>query len=130
MFSNLRFLILCFLIIIPALPAEALPPLEGEIFGIYPVTNEVSFYRNVDDSGNDRGRTIQLIAINGLKIGTEFTFEFTGDFNWDMSYKPNDHYVELSLVKRIAGPVSVNYQRIYSTFEPDPVNQFGFRLSF
>ena len=110
--------------------AAALPPIDGRIFGIYPITNEVSFFKNVDDSGNNRGETLQIVSINSFKVLTEFTFEFTGDFNWDMSLENRDHYIELSLVKRIGGPISVNYQRIYSTFEPDAVNQFGVRLSF
>ena len=113
-----------------ASPANSLPPVNGEVFGIYPITNEVSFYKNVDDDGNDRGETIQIIAINTLKIWTEFNFEFTGDFNWDMSPENSDHYIELSLVKPVGYNISINYQRIISTFEDKPVNQFGLRLSF
>ncbi len=124
---------LCILFIAPA---GALPPIEGDVFGIYPITNEVSLYKNVDDGGTDRGQTLQIIAINSIKIGTEFIFEFTGDFNWDMAYDfdgnfmCNDHYIELSLVKPVYKMVSVNYQRIISTFEDEPVNQFGVRFSF
>jgi len=110
--------------------SRSLPTIDGKVFGIYPVTNEVSFFRNVDDAGNDRGETFQVVMINGFKILTDFTFEFTGDFNWDMSPENRDHYIELSLVKRIGGPISVNYQRIYSTFEQEGINQFGLRLSF
>jgi hypothetical protein len=108
----------------------ALPSVEGKVFGIYPVSNEISLYKNVDDSGNDRGMTFQVVAINGFKLWTQFTFEFTGDFNWDMSYRDRDYYIELSLVKPVFERVSVNYQRILSTFEDEPVNQFGFRISF
>lgn len=117
-------------------PAGALPPIEGEVFGIYPITNEISLYKNVDDGGTDRGQTLQIIAINSVKIGTEFIFEFTGDFNWDLAYDCDgdimcsDHYIELSLVKPVYKMVSVNYQRIMSTFEDKPVNQFGVRFSF
>jgi len=107
----------------------ALPPIEGRVFGIYPVCNEISFFKNVDDSGNNRGETLQVVAINGFKLYTEFTLEFTGDFNYDMAGNFNDHYIELSLVKRVIGPVSINYQRIYGTFEPEPINQIGLRLS-
>lgn len=117
-------------------PAGALPPIEGEVFAIYPITNEISLYKNVDDGGTDRGQTLQIIAINSIKIGTEFIFEFTGDFNWDLAYDcegnimSNDHYIELSLVKPVYKMISVNYQRIISTFEDEPVNQFGIRFSF
>lgn len=120
-----------------SISAYGLPAIEGELFGLYPITNEVSFLKNVDDAGVDRGLTMQIIAINSFKIWTEFTFEFTADFNWDMAYEfdgltmmNNDHYIELSLVKPIIKNLSVNYQRIHSTFEAKPINQFGLRLSF
>jgi len=110
--------------------SSALPSVEGKTFGFYPVSNEVSLYKNVDDSGNDRGMTFQVVSINGFRLWTAFTFEFTGDFNWDMSYKDRDYYIELSLVKPVFRRLSVNYQRVISTFEEKPVNQFGFRISF
>jgi hypothetical protein len=110
--------------------AFALPPMGGRVFGISPITNEISFYGNIDDSGNGRGRTIQIVAINSVRIGIEFNFEFTADFNWNMSCEKRDHYIELSLVKPFWNRFSVNYQRIISTFECKPVNQFGIRLSF
>jgi len=118
-----------FILILTITSASGLPPIDGKVLGFYPITNEISFYKNVDDSGNNRGQTLQLISINNFKLYTEFTFEFTGDFNWDMSNERRDHYIELSLVKKLAGPISVNYQRIYSTFETEPINQFGLRLS-
>lgn len=108
----------------------SLPSVEGEVFSIFPITNEVSFYKNVDDSGKDRGQTLQIIAINNFKLLTEFTFEFTADFNWRMSGEKEDHYIELSIVKPIFGIFSLNYQRIMQSFEDKPINQFGFRLSF
>lgn len=98
-------------------------------FGFFPISNEVSFYRNVDDSGEDRGETIQVISINAFRIWTEFSFEMTGDFNWN--YAPGfsrDHYVELSLVKPVTSYLSLNVQRIIATFEEEPVNQVGLRL--
>lgn len=110
--------------------ALALPPIEGKVFSLIPITNEISFYKNVDDAGNDRGQTLQIIAINNFKLLTEFTFEFTADFNWRMSNKKEDHYIELSLVKPVYGILSINYQRIFATFEDKPINQFGIRLSF
>ncbi len=100
-------------------------------FGFYPISNEVSLYKNVDDAGEDRGETLQIISINSFKLWTTFNFEFTGDFNFD--YTPgldNDHYIELSLVKPVTSFVSLNVQRVISTFEPEPVNQFGVRFVF
>lgn len=100
-------------------------------FGFYPISNEVSLYKNVDDAGVDRGETLQIISINSFRLWTTFNFEFTGDFNFD--YTPgldNDHYIELSLVKPVTSFVSLNVQRVISTFEPEPVNQFGVRFVF
>ncbi|MEW5922531.1 MAG: hypothetical protein AB1746_00935 [Candidatus Zixiibacteriota bacterium] len=119
-----------FIAVLIAASAWSFPPVEGQVFGIIPITNEVSLYKNVDDDGNNRGETLQIISINTFKIWTEFNFEFTGDFNWDMSSEVRDHYIELSLVKPVGYNVSVNYQRIISTFENKPVNQFGLRFSF
>jgi len=113
------------IILIVSSQSLALPPIEGKVFGITPLVNEISFYKNSDDTGADRGQTLQIVAINSLKIGTDFTFEFTADFNWDMSYMKKDEYIELSIVKPIYKIISVNYQRIYNTFEPKPINQFG-----
>jgi len=110
--------------------ASALQPIEGEVFGISPITNEVSLYKNVDDSGTDRGLTMQIISINGFKAGTDFNFEFTGDFNWDMSDENYDYYIELSLVKPVLKNLSLNYQRIIAKFEDESINQFGIRFSF
>ncbi len=109
---------------------HALPPVEGEVFGLFPITNEVSLYKNVDDAGADRGWTMQVISINGFKAGTDFNFEFTGDFNWDMSDENYDYYIELSLVKPVLKNVSINIQRVIAKFEDDSINQFGIRFSF
>jgi len=125
-----RFFLIFMAIILFSCSAYGLPAIDGELFGLYPITNEVSFLKNVDDAGVDRGLTMQIIAINSFKIWTEFTFEFTADFNWDMSMYDNDHYIELSLVKPIIKNLSLNYQRIHNTFETEPINQFGLRLSF
>ena len=131
-----RFLLFFVISILFAAVAYPLPSIEGEVLGLYPVTNEISLFKNVDDAGADRGMTMQVIAINSFKIWTEFTFEFTADFNWDMAYEfdgsriDNDHYIELSLVKPVFDRVSLNYQRIISSFETEPVNQFGLRFSF
>jgi hypothetical protein len=110
--------------------ANAIPPVKGEFFSITPITNEVSLYKNVDDGGNDRGQTIQIIAINSIHLLTDFNFEFTADFNWEMSDRDSDNYMEFSLVKPFGERFSLNYQRIIATFEDEPVNQFGIRFSF
>ncbi len=97
---------------------------------VTPITNEISYYKNIDDFGRSRGTTLQLISINMFHVGTDFIFEFTGDFNWDLDlYEDSDYYLELSLVKPIYRSLSVNYQRIYGTFVGEPINQFGLRLS-
>ncbi len=99
--------------------------------GFFPLSNEVSFYKNVDDAGEDRGATLQFVLINGFRVFTDFRFEFTADYNFE--YTPgmdSDHYVELSLVKPVNGFFVLNYQRVLSTFDPKPVNQFGLRLVF
>ncbi|MCP4705179.1 MAG: hypothetical protein GY865_11255 [candidate division Zixibacteria bacterium] len=130
LFMILSILLLC------SFSAYGLPSIDGKVFGLYPIVNEVSLLKNVDDAGVDRGMTMQVIAINSFKLWTEFTFEFTADFNWDTAYDfdgslmSNDHYIELSLVKPIIKNISLNYQRIHSTFETEPINQFGLRFSF
>ncbi|MBN1213104.1 MAG: hypothetical protein JXA92_11040 [candidate division Zixibacteria bacterium] len=115
-----------------SLAGEIIPTLESSSgrFGFYPISNEVSIYKNVDDTGEDRGETLQLVLINSFKLFTTFNFEFTADYNFD--YTPGldrDHYVELSLVKPITKVFSLNVQRVISTFENESINQFGFRLS-
>lgn len=99
--------------------------------GFYPISNEVSFYKNVDDAGDDRGHTVQIVSINSFKLLTSFNFEFTADYNFDLTPGlDKDHYVELSLVKPVTPFVSVNYQRVISSFESESINQFGLRLVF
>lgn len=97
--------------------------------GFFPISNEISLYQNYDDPGHDRGQTLQIVSINSFKLLTSFTFEFTADYNFDLTPGlDRDHYVELSLVKPVWSVFSLNYQRVLSTFEPDPINQFGLRL--
>jgi len=99
--------------------------------GFYPITNEISLFKNFDDSGKDRGKTLQFVMINSFRLITSFNFEFTGDFNFDLTPGlDRDHYVELSLVKPVTSRFSLNVQRVISTFEPESVNQVGIRLSF
>jgi hypothetical protein len=63
------------------LSAGVIPSYEStsKAVGFYPISNQVSLYQNYDDSGDDRGRTLQIIAINNFKLWTEFSFEFTAD---------------------------------------------------
>ncbi len=108
-------------------PADQADPCDPLVI---PISNEVSFYKNVDDDGVDRGTTLQIISINQFNLGTDFIIEFTGDFNWDLDfYEDHDYYIELSLVKPVYKSLSVNYQRIYGTFASGPINQIGLRLS-
>lgn len=98
-------------------------------FGFYPISNEISVYRNIDDAGANRGATLQIVAINSFRVFTEFSFEFTADYNWDYTEGlDRDHYMELGLVKPVVGPLSLNIQRVVSSFEPESVNQVGLRL--
>jgi len=104
----------------------ATPVLSGGM--VTPYADNISLYRNVDDLGKDRGTTLQIVAINGIKLITDFTFEFTADFNWKLDLvEKHDYYMELSLVKPVYKSLSVNYQRIYGTFVSEPINQFGLR---
>jgi hypothetical protein len=112
------------------------PAAHGEHFGMSPITNELSFYKNTDDDFNSLGRTLQIISINSFTAFTRFNIEFTGDFNWKMTPEMGgpgretyDYYLELSLVKPLTRRLSFNYQRIYGTFVSKPINQFGVRLS-
>jgi hypothetical protein len=117
----------------PVSRAQLIPSWESPSgnLGFYPVSNEISFYKNYDDSGDDRGTTLQFVMINAFRVFTDFSFEFTADYNFDLTPGlERDHYVELSLVKPVAGIFSVNYQRVISSFEPESVNQFGVRVSF
>jgi len=111
---------------------EIIPTIQSSSgkFGFYPITNEISVYKNVDDAGEDRGQTVQIILINNFKLLTSFNLEFTADYNFDYTEGFNrDHYIELSIVKPVTKILSLNVQRVISTFEPESINQFGFRLS-
>ncbi|MFH1685979.1 MAG: hypothetical protein ABIE70_00480 [bacterium] len=99
--------------------------------GFWPISNEVSVYHNIDDAGDDRGQTLQIVSINSFRLLTSFNFEFTADYNFDLTPGLNrDHYIELSLVKPVTPLLSVNVQRVISTFEEQSINQLGFRLVF
>ena len=128
-------LLVCMFLLSFAAPASAgvIPSWESPSgqFGFYPITNEISLFRNFDDSGDDRGRTVQIVMINSFRLITSFNFEFTADYNFDFTPGlDRDHYGELSLVKPVTSIFSLNVQRVISTFEPESVNQVGVRLSF
>ena len=119
--------------IAPASQAQLIPSWETDSgnLGFYPISNEISYFKNYDDTGEDRGTTLQFVMINGFRVFTDFTFEFTADYNFDLTPGLNrDHYVELSVVKPVYSIVSINYQRVISSFEPQSVNQFGLRVRF
>jgi len=104
--------------------------LSAEVFAFLKLSDEVSFYANSDDDFDARGRTLQIVAINQVKIGTWFQIEFTVDFNWEMTPGENyDYYLEIGIVKPFWKHFSLNYQRIYGTFVSDPINQWGIRFS-
>jgi len=100
-------------------------------FGVQPLTNEVSLYQNFVDDGDNAGQTLQVVAINSLKVFTDFQFEFTADFNRKLTPgKDSDYYLEIGLVKPVYKRLSLNYQRIYGTFIDKEINQVGVRFRF
>lgn len=106
------------------------PIISAETFDFMKLCDEVSFYANTNDKFDTRGRTLQVVALNQVKIGAWFQVEFTGDFNWDLTPGYDyDYYIEVGIVKTFWKNLSINYQRIYGTFVEKPVNQFGIRLA-
>jgi len=100
-------------------------------FGIQPLVNEVSIYQNYFDDRHSAGQTIQLIAINSIKVLTDFKIELTADFNRKLTPGcDSDYYMEIGLVKQVHKRISLNFQRIYGTFVPNEANQVGIRFSF
>jgi len=95
------------------------------------ISNEVSLYQNFLDDGDNAGQTLQIVFINSVNVFTEFSFEFTADFNRKMTPGTNsDYYMEIGIVKPVWNKMSLNYQRIYGTFIDKPINQVGFRYRF
>ncbi|KPJ52730.1 hypothetical protein AMJ39_07065 [candidate division TA06 bacterium DG_24] len=103
---------------------------SAEIVSFTPLVNEVSAYLNVLDDGEEAGQTLQVIAINSIKLGWSFDIELTADFNHQQSEEDFDYYLEAGIVKPIWRGLKVNVQRIHGTFIPEPINQFGIRYSF
>ena len=104
---------------------------DDSVFSLQPLVNEISLYENFLDDGDNAGQTLQIISINSVKIYTEFSLEFTADFNRKMTPgTDSDYYIEVGIVKPVWKKVSANYQRIYGTFIDKPINQVGVRYSF
>jgi len=96
-----------------------------------PLVNEVSVYQNYLDNGDYAGQTLQVIAINSLRVFTDFKIEFTADFNRKLTPGYNtDYYMEIGVLKQIHKRFALNVQRIYGTFVSKQINQFGARFSF
>lgn len=118
------FLIFTFLIFNYSVP-------YAQKLGFKKITNEVSLYQNRYDDFLNAGQTFQLVSINSFRLWTWFNLEITWDLNYDLEKEDKfTHYVEFGLVKPIKSHFSLNYQRIHSTFVPDPINQIGVRYSF
>jgi len=122
-----KFLLISVIIII----STGLLYAEDAAFSFQPLVNEISLYKNFLDDGDDAGQTLQIVAINSVKIYTEFSFEFTADFNRKTTPgTDHDYYMEIGIVKPVWKKVSANFQRIYGTFIDRPINQIGIRYSF
>ena len=121
-------IILSFVIIVAVASFTAA---DDSVFSLQPLVNEISLYENFLDDGDNAGQTLQIISINSVKIYTEFSLEFTADFNRKMTPgTDSDYYIEMGIVKPVWKKVSANYQRIYGTFIDKPINQIGVRYSF
>ena len=119
------------LLLVAALLTLIAADADAQTFTFEKISNELSLYQNYTDEFNTRGQTVQVIAINRFRLGWWFQTEFTADFNYDYD-KPNkwDYYLEVGILKRVIGGLSVNYQRIEGTFVAKPTNQVGLRWTF
>jgi hypothetical protein len=98
---------------------------HGQPLDFTPLVNEVSVYLNVQDDGKEAGQTLQVVAINNVKLWWSFDVELTADFNRQQSEEEFDYYLEAGIVKPLRGGLKVNVQRIHGTFVPEPINQSG-----
>lgn len=104
---------------------------QAQYFSFEPIVNEVSLFQNFLDDGDNAGQTLQIVSINSMKILTDFSVEFTADFNRKMTPgHDTDYYLEIGIVKPVLDKISLNYQRVHGTFIDKPVNQIGIRYSF
>lgn len=102
---------------------------SAQELGFRKLVDEISVYQNVYDDGAKAGQTLQLIAINQIKLKWWFQIELTADWNRRMTPGYNtDYYLEAGILKWLHPRVGVNYQRIRGTFVGKAVNQFGIRL--
>ncbi len=96
-----------------------------------PLVNDISVYKNVFDSGASGGQTLQIVSINQIKLKWWFQLELTADVNRHLNPgHPTDYYLEVGVLKYVAGKWAVNYQRVHGTFVGKPINQIGVRYSF
>jgi hypothetical protein len=103
----------------------------AQTFTFEKISNELSLYQNYSDEIDTRGQTVQVVAINRVRIGWWFQTEFTADFNYDYDKaKAWDYYLEIGIVKSLFRGLSINYQRIEGTFVAKPTNQVGLRWTF
>lgn len=109
--------------------AVCLASASAQEFGFRKLVDEISIYQNVLDDGQKAGQTLQLIAINQIKLKWWFQIELTADWNRRLTpgYK-QDYYLEAGILKWIHPRVGMNYQRIRGTFVGKAVNQFGIRV--
>jgi hypothetical protein len=104
---------------------------RAQTFTFEKISNELSLYQNYSDEINTRGQTVQVVAINRVRIGWWFQTEFTADFNYDYDKaKAWDYYLEIGIVKSLFSGLSINYQRVEGTFVAKPTNQIGMRWTF
>ena len=104
---------------------------RAQTFTFEKISNELSLYQNYSDEINTRGQTVQVVAINRVRIGWWFQTEFTADFNYDYDKaKAWDYYLEIGIVKSLFSGLSINYQRVEGTFVAKPTNQIGLRWTF
>ncbi len=122
-----RIVLICALVLM----GFSLVSAQTQPFSFEPVVNEVSLFQNFLDDGDNAGQTLQIVSINYIKILTDFSIEFTADFNRKMTPgHDTDYYLEIGIVKPVLDKISLNYQRIHGTFIDKPVNQIGIRYSF
>ncbi len=117
------------MIVLCAIPQVGLA--QDRLIGFQPLVNDISVYKNFLDGGSDAGQTLQIISINQVKLKWWFQFEFTADFNRNLTPGyTSDYYIEAGVLTYVTKKIAVNYQRIYGTFVGKPINQIGMRCSF
>jgi hypothetical protein len=101
----------------------------GDKFGLTPLSNNVSLFKNFDDYGADRGTTIQFLLMNEIRLLTPLHIGASVDFNYNyMPGMSHDYYAEIFVIKPLTRRFGIYYTRVESSFGCG-VNQVGFRLS-